>query len=44
MEKKTDNEYLVNGKINVGYNGDKWNPQPIYEDYGLIFKCWNYSF
>lgn len=44
FEKKTDNEYLVKGKINVGYNGDKWNPQPIYENYGLTFKCWNYSF
>lgn len=42
IKKISENEYIVNGKINVGYCGDKWNPEPIYKDYCLKFKCWNY--
>ena len=42
IKKISENEYIVNGKINVGYSGDKWNPEPIYKDYCLKFKCWNY--
>ena len=37
-------EYILNGKVNVGYDGDKWNPKPIYKEYSLNFKCWNYTF
>ena len=44
FEKKSENEYLVKGKIISGWTGDKWNPVPIYEEYNLTFKCWNYSF
>lgn len=44
FEKKAENEYTVKGRINAGYTGIKWNPEPIYEDYKLTFKCWNYSF
>lgn len=41
FEKKAENEYTVKGRINAGYTGIKWNPEPIYEDYKLTFKCWN---
>ena len=44
FEKKSENEYTLKGKINIGYTGDKWNPEPVYKDYNLTFKCWNYSF
>ena len=45
FEQKSENEYLLKGKINIGYTStDKWNPEAIYEDYNLAFKCWNYFF
>ena len=42
IKKISENEYIVTGKMITGYSGDKWNPEPVYEDYCMDFKCWNY--
>lgn len=42
IKKVSENEYIVTGKMITGYSGDKWNPEPVYEDYRMDFKCWNY--
>lgn len=43
IKKISENEYIVTGKMAIGYTGDKWE-EPIYEDYRMDFKCWNYFY